>query len=72
MAVDWLLPATVVWGLDQVTARGVVASHRAVTRVNAQVAPKVNGPGGRAPNCRAKAARGVAHWLRRHLAPAGW
>ena len=54
------------------TTRGVVASHRAVTRVNAQVAPKVNGPGGRAPNCRAKAARGVAHWLRRHLAPAGW
>ena len=26
------------------TTRGVVASHRAVTRVNAQVAPKVNGP----------------------------
>jgi len=32
------------------------ASHRAVTKVNADVAPKVNGPEGRARNRRAKAA----------------
>ena len=36
--------------------RGKVASHQAVTRVNAEVAPKVNSLEGRARNRRAKAA----------------
>jgi hypothetical protein len=39
---------------------GMTASHRAVTKVNADVASKVSGPGGRACNCRAKAAWIVA------------
>ena len=39
---------------------GVMASHRAVTKVNAEVASKVSGPGGRACNRRAKAAWSVA------------
>jgi hypothetical protein len=39
---------------------GVMASHRAVTKVNAEVASKVSGPGGRARNRRAKAAWIVA------------
>jgi len=34
----------------------MVANHQAVARANADVAPKVNGPGGRACNCKAKAA----------------
>ena len=37
------------------TFRREGASHRAVTKVNADVAPKVSGPEGRAPNRRAKA-----------------
>ena len=36
--------------------RGKVASHQAVTQVNASVAPKVSRPEGRAPIRRAKAA----------------
>src|SRR3954452_15554642 len=51
---------------------GRSASHRAVTRVNAVVAPKVRSPGGRAPNRRAKAARTVAARLTRRDAPGGW
>ena len=39
---------------------GVMASHWAVTRVNAEVASKVSGPRGRAYNHRAKAAWMVA------------
>jgi len=39
---------------------GVMASHRAVTKVNAEVASKVSGPRGRACNRRAKAAWMVA------------
>jgi hypothetical protein len=39
---------------------GVMASHWAVTKVNAEVASKVSGPRGRAPNRRAKAAWMVA------------
>ena len=35
---------------------GEAASHRAVTQVNAEVAPKVRSPEGRADNCTAKAA----------------
>ena len=35
---------------------GKVASHQAVTRVNAEVAPKVSNLEGRARDCRAKAA----------------
>jgi hypothetical protein len=35
---------------------GVMASHRAVTKVNAEMASKVNDPRGRARNRRAKAA----------------
>jgi len=34
----------------------MVASRRAATKVNAEVAPKVSSPGGRARNWRAKAA----------------
>jgi len=34
----------------------MVASHRAATKVNAEVASKMSSPGGRARNCRAKAA----------------
>ena len=40
--------------------RGMVASHWAVTKVNAEVASKVSGPRGRACNRRAKAAWMVA------------
>jgi len=40
--------------------RGMAASHRAVTKVNAQVASKVSSPRGRARNCRVKAAWIVA------------
>ena len=39
---------------------GVMASHWAVTKVNAEVASKVSGPRGRAYNRRAKAAWMVA------------
>ena len=51
---------------------GMVASDQAVAKANAEVAPKVRSPGGRAPNRRAKAARTVASWLRRQDSPAGW
>jgi len=47
------------------------ASHRAVTRVNAQVTPKAQNFGGRAPQPRAKAAWSVARWLTRQRTPAG-
>ena len=40
---------------------GVMASRRAVTKVNAEVASKVSGPRGRAYNRRAKAAWIVAN-----------
>jgi hypothetical protein len=43
----------------------MVASHRAVTQVNAEVAPKKISPGGRAREQRVKAAQGVAGWLKR-------
>lgn len=39
---------------------GMMASHWAVTKVNAEVASKVSGPRGRACNCKAKAAWIVA------------
>ncbi len=42
---------------------GMVVSHRAVTKVNAEVAPKVRSPGGRAGNAMVKAARTAANWL---------
>ena len=45
--------------IDQIIL-GMTASHWAVTKVNAEVASKVSGPRGRAPNCRAKAAWVVA------------
>ena len=41
--------------IDEVI-RGMAASRRAVTKVNADVASKVSGPRGRARNRRAKAA----------------
>src|SRR5438874_12962752 len=44
---------------------GMAASHRAVTKVNAEVASKVSSPRGRTPNCRVKAAWIVAGWLKR-------
>src|SRR5262245_5856084 len=37
-----------------------------------EVAPSVHSPGGRARNCRAKAARHAAGRLTRRVAPAGW
>jgi hypothetical protein len=51
---------------------GMAASHRAVTKVNAEVASKVSSPRGRTPNCRVKAAWIVAGWLKRRDALAGW
>jgi hypothetical protein len=50
---------------------GMVASYRAVTRVNAQVAP-ISESGGRALGVGVKAARTDAIWLMRTAAPAGW
>jgi len=44
--------------IDRVSL-GEIASHRAVTKVNAQVASKVSEPEGRARNRRAKAAWGA-------------
>ena len=41
--------------IDKATER-VVASHRAVTKVNAEIASKVRNPGGRAHNRSAKTA----------------
>jgi hypothetical protein len=49
----------------------VAASHQAVTKVNAQVAPK-SCSGGRALGVGAKAARTDAIWPMRTAAPAGW
>lgn len=37
------------------TIKRMIASHQAVAKANAEVAPKVNDPRGRASNCRAKA-----------------
>src|SRR5688572_800495 len=51
---------------------GMAASHRAVAQANTEVAPKVRHPGGRASNCRAKAAGRSEIWLRRSVTPAGW
>jgi len=53
------------------TVLGTGASHRAVTKVNAQVAPKVRSPGGRVCNRRMKAAWAAAVWLKRCATPAG-
>jgi hypothetical protein len=50
--------------IDRVIVR-MTASHRAVAQANAQVAPKVKRPGGRAHNCRVKAASVVVGWLTR-------
>ena len=51
---------------------GMVASHRAVTKVNAEVAPKVRSPGGRARNRKGEGSMAVAGWLTRRATPAGW
>ena len=56
--------------IDRVLVR-MTASHRAVAQANAEVAPKVSGPGGRARNCRAKAASRVVGWLIRLLDSGG-
>ena len=48
--------------IDSVTER-VTASYQAVTKVNAEVAPKVRSPEGRAFNRRAKAAWIPENWL---------
>ena len=45
--------------IDQIIL-GMTVSHWAVTKVNADVASKVNGPRGRAGNCTVKAAWMVA------------
>jgi len=45
--------------IDQIIL-GMMASHWAVTKVNAEVASKVSGPRGRACNCKVKAAWVVA------------
>ena len=50
---------------------GVAASHRAVTQVNAEVAPEVRKPGGRVRDRRTKAAWCTASWLTRCTTPAG-
>ena len=47
------------------TSCGMVASHRAVVQANAQVAPKMKSPGGRAGN-----RKGEGSMARRHLAAA--
>jgi len=52
--------------IDSVTER-VSASHQAVTKVNAEVAPKVINPEGRAHIRRAKAAWIPESWLMRVL-----
>ena len=44
---------------------GEIASHRAVTKVNAEVAPKMSSLEGRAHNRRVKAAWTAECWLRR-------
>jgi hypothetical protein len=44
--------------IDEVSL-GEITSHRAVTTVNVDVASKMNGPEGRACNCRVKAAWGA-------------
>ena len=48
--------------IDNITRR-VMASCQAVTKVNAQVAPRVRNPEGRARIRRAKAAWIPEHWL---------
>ena len=45
---------------------GMAASHRAATRVNAQVASRMTSTGGRARHAGAKATRAALFWLRRH------
>jgi hypothetical protein len=56
--------------IDKAITR-MAASQRAVTQVNAQVAPKVRSPGGRVCNRRMKAAWDAAVWLKRCATPAG-
>ena len=56
--------------IDRVIVR-MAASHRAVAQANAQVAPKVSSLGGRARNCRVKAASRVVGWLTRLLDSGG-
>src|SRR5262249_11254378 len=53
------------------SSSGWSASRRAVTPVNAEVAPKVRRPGGRACNRKAKAAGTAAARLTRRDTPAG-
>jgi len=57
--------------IDRVIIR-MTASHRAAAQANAQVAPKVRGPGGRARIRRAKAAWRIASWSTRCSTSAGW
>jgi hypothetical protein len=57
--------------IDNVIIR-MTASHRAAAQANAEVAPKMRGPGGRAHNRRAKAAWSIVGWLTRCPTPAGW
>ena len=57
--------------IDTAIVKGWSASHRAVTRVNAEVARKCK-PGGRVRNRRTKAAWRSANWLKRCGTPAGW
>ena len=47
-------------------------SRRAVTRVNAQVAPKYLSPGGRASRLRGEGSTVRRIWPTRRDAPAGW
>ncbi len=56
--------------IDRVIVR-MAASHRAVAQANAQVAPKVTSPGGRARNGKVKAASRVVGWLTRLLDSGG-
>ena len=54
------------------TIKRMEASYQAVTRVNAEVAPKVTNPGSRARNRRAKAAGADENWMIRCVSSEGW
>jgi hypothetical protein len=56
--------------IDQPSFR-MAASHRAVTKVNAEVAPKKISSGGRTRKHRVKATQNVAGWLKRQFCSGG-
>ena len=50
---------------------GMAASHRAATKVNAEVAPKMSAPEAEPATVRVKAVWSVVTWLIRRPTPAG-